>query len=202
MFDEKSKLIEQVKDLSYEGQEKLFNLAFSHYEDKDALEIILEATDIKSETLSAAFCQAARHDFTGFAELLIADDNTDVNWKDKDFNNATSITWGVLNANGKIVDMIRGRKNFDPNFVRGNETVITRVFGYISKDSIETPEEDWKNRLLEDKRIDWNIHDDLIAKQLILEHERSEAEQRKSDLEKEITPVSDALGLSKETRGW
>ena len=110
------------------------------------------------------------------------------------------------------MDMILGRKDFDPNVVTEEKqttsgvifprTVITAVFGYKAKDEITTPEQGWKKRLLNDSRVNWGFHDSLIVQahkqNAIANQKHEEHAQRTQETKRikvQVAPIKKALGL-------
>ena len=218
MLNNKKELIEKIKSLPTEGQEELFRIAAFYKGHEQQLEIILEAAKIKPRALTSAFYEAATHNYKNKAKLLVKNPEVDINWINNNNYGLTPAIRAADNGHGDIVNMIIDREDFNPNVViksshylgiEFNNTVVTKTFGFVSKEQIKKPNEKWKRRLLKDKRIDWELHNKLIEQrtsvQPLIEAESiriDESCKKREALERKVLPVRKALGLPDSDYGW
>jgi hypothetical protein len=196
---EQSVLKARIAGLSQKEQEQLFReAAFGHK--ANALEIILDAVKIKPELLREAFYHAATYNHKITAKVLIDKPDTDINWSNEDNWNLTSGMRAAMNDHKEIVNMIFDRADFDPNVVvidrrysgvDFEKTILTQEFGYTPKNKIKRPKEAWKRRLLRDRRVDWNLHNELIEKR----EKMNPVIAQQDNLKAQLRPIKRALGL-------
>ena len=203
-------ILEQITALPYSEKAKLFHEASSNNR-PDVVAKIMSVEDIKPGSLRASFYRAATHNRIEIGKLLIAKLETDVNWENEDNYGMTPLIRATTNKYGEFVQLLLTREDLNPNIVIQLKdhlgvlypnTVLTTVFGYNSRAVIPLPNEQWKKDLLNDPRVDWDIHEQLIEQMVSVRKEQavqSMALKQWSDeqdaLEAKVAPVRAALGL-------
>ncbi len=210
MANREVSLRDQIQDLPQSAQDELFMNSIEQNK-YGVTSILLNIADISAKSLTRAFYDAAMHNQPKLAKMLIHNPKTNINWVNKDNWGMSPAFRAASNHHDEIVEMIIDKPEFNPNVtmridnylgVGVLKTIVTEAFGFTPKEEIKRPKEAWKQALLKDKRVDWELHAQLIerAKESQKETEIKSAESSKrvekyDALEAKVSVVRKALGL-------